>query len=141
MAKKSSKDIWTGQGGFAGIPRKVMESSDYKNLSGSAVKLLLELASQYKGRKAANNGDLTCAWSLLKERGFKSKATLQRCKEELLSKKFIIETRKGIAGVDGRRVCSLYAVSWQPIDEVFYSNGNPKHSLAASATPPRTNWS
>lgn len=140
MAKKYTKDIWTGSGGFAGIPRKVMKSADYMSLSGNAVKLLLELASQYKGRKAANNGDLTCAWSILSQRGFNSKATVQRSKSELLQRHLIKEVRKGVAGIDGRRVCSLYAVTWQPLDEQFYPDGTPKHNKAPTNIALRNGW-
>jgi len=140
MAKNYTKDIWIGSGGFAGIPRKVMKSADYMSLSGNAVKLLLELASQYKGRKAANNGDLTCAWSILSQRGFNSKATVQRSKSELLQRQLVKEIRKGVAGVDGRRVCSLYAVTWQPLDEQFYPDGTPKHNKAPTDIPLRNDW-
>lgn len=140
MAKNYTKDIWTGSGGFAGIPRKVMKSADYMSLSGNAVKLLLELASQYKGRKAANNGDLTCAWTILRQRGFNSKATVQRSKSELLQRHLIKEVRKGVAGIDGRRICSLYAVTWQPLDEQFYPDGTPKHNNAPTDIPLRNDW-
>ena len=34
---------------FAGIPRLVMECPDYTNLSGNAIRLLVELAYSYKG--------------------------------------------------------------------------------------------
>jgi len=57
---------------FAGIPRVVMDCPDYINLNGSAVKLLIELACQFKG---GNNGDLCPAWTLIKVRGFCSKTT------------------------------------------------------------------
>jgi len=140
MAHKYTKDIWTGSGGFAGIPRKVMKSADYKSLSGNSVKLLLELSSQFKGRKAANNGDLTCAWSVLSQRGFNSKATVQRSKSELLKRHLIEEVRKGIAGIDGRRVCSLYALTWQPLDEQFYPDGTPKHNKPSTNIPLRSSW-
>jgi len=140
MAKRYAKDVWVGSSGFAGVPRKVMKSADYRSLSGNAVKLLLELSNQFKGKQAANNGDLTCAWSLLNKRGFNSKATIQRSKIELLKRHMITEVRKGIAGVDGRRVCSLYALTWQPLDEQFYPDGSPKHNKAATTIPLRNGW-
>ena len=79
-------------GGFAGIPRNVMNHPDYINLSGNAVKLLNELARQYRGN---NNGDLTVAYSLLKNRGFKSKGTIERNRDELLNAGMIKKTREG----------------------------------------------
>lgn len=140
MTKQYTKDIWVGSGGFAGIPRKIMKSADYRSLSGNAVKLLLELSSQFKGHKAANNGDLTCAWSLLSNRGFNSKGTLQRSKKELLQRNLITEVRKGIAAKDGRRVCSLFALTWQPLDEQFYPDGTPKHNKPSTNIPLRNDW-
>ncbi len=101
------------KGGFAGIPRLVMDSSDYLNLSGNAVKLLIELCRQYRGN---NNGDLTIAYSLLKHRGFNSKDTIKRASKELLAANMIVLTRTGrFTNPNGR--CALYALSWQPIDE------------------------
>jgi hypothetical protein len=98
---------------FAGIPRSVMDSPDYKSLSGNAVKLLLELASQYRGY---NNGDLTVANSILKNRGFNSKATITSKKGELLRAGMITETRKG-RFINPGGACALYALTWQSIDE------------------------
>jgi hypothetical protein len=43
---------------FAGIPRMAMQSDDYKNLCGNAVKLLLALCYQYRGH---SNGNLHAA--------------------------------------------------------------------------------
>jgi len=80
------------KGGFSGIPRIVMDHLDYLNLSGNAVKLLNELARQYRGN---NNGDLTVAYSLLKNRGFNSKGTVERSRDELLKVELIIKTREG----------------------------------------------
>lgn len=114
---------------FAGIPHTVMESDSYKQLGGSAVKLLLELARQYNGR---NNGDLTTALSLLKLRGFSSSTTVKKAKQELLDADLIIETRTGIFTNPGGR-CALYALTWQPIDECPGKNLEVK----PTSTPPR----
>ena len=99
---------------FAGIPRIVMESDDFKNLSGNSVKLLLSLAYQYNGK---NNGDLTTAWSVMSEKhGFKSPGVLDRAKKQLLKKNLIMQTRPGYFQNPGGR-CALYAVTWLSIDE------------------------
>jgi hypothetical protein len=47
----------------------------------------------------------------MQEKGWKSKATLERAKKELLKEGFIEETRKG-----GRPYCALYAVTWLDVD-------------------------
>jgi len=96
---------------FAGIPRVVMECPDYTNLSGSAIRLLVEMAYSYKG---GNNGDLCPAWTLMKERGFCSKATLSKAIRELVAAEMIILTRQGQFI---RNKASLYALTWAPVDE------------------------
>lgn len=97
---------------FAGIPVRVMETRKYANLGAWAVRLLLEFARQYKGQKFGNNGDLSCAWSDMKERGWHSKGTLSRAVRELQEAGFIVRTRMG-----WKNRCALYAITWQPIDE------------------------
>ena len=96
---------------FAGIPRVVMECPDYINLSGSAVRLLNEMAYQFKGW---NNGDLCPAWTLMKERGFRSKATLTKAIKELVAAEMIMLTRQGQFI---RNKAGLYALTWAPINE------------------------
>ena len=112
---------------FAGIPRVVMECPDYTNLSGSAIRLLVELAYSYKG---GNNGDLCPAWTLMKERGFRSKATLTKAIKELVAAGMIILTRQGQFI---RNKAGLYALTWAPIDECSgkYLDESP------TRTPPR----
>jgi len=96
---------------FAGIPRVVMECPDYINLSGSAIRLLVEMAYSYKG---GNNGDLCPAWTLMKDRGFRSKATLSKAITELVAAEMLTLTRQGQFI---RNKSSLYGLTWAPIDE------------------------
>ena len=96
---------------FAGIPRIVMECPDYTNLSSNAIRLLVELAYSYKG---GNNGDLCPAWTFMKERGFRSKATLTRVIKELVAAEMIMLTRQGQFI---RNKAGLYALIWASIDE------------------------
>ena len=112
---------------FAGIPRVVMECPDYINLNSNAIRLLVELAYSYKG---GNNGDLCPAWTLMKERGFRSKATLTRVIKELVAAEMIMLTRQGQFI---RHKASLYALTWAPIDECSgkYLEESP------TITPPR----
>ena len=116
------------RGGYSGILRVVMDHPDYQNLSGNAVKLLNELARQYRGK---NNGDLTMAFSLLKDRGFKSKGTIERSRDELLDANLIIKTREGRFTNPGG-MCALYALTWQSIDEC-----GGKLEVNPTTTPPR----
>lgn len=95
-------------GSFVALPHAVIGGAEWARLSPAGVKLLLDLYGQYRGQ---NNGDLTLAWSIMKPRGWKSKQTLHRAKDELLAAGWIICTRQG-----GRHTAGLYAVTWQAID-------------------------
>lgn len=95
-------------GAFAALPHAVLESPGFISLSPYAVKLLVDLMLQYRGK---NNGDLTMAWSVMAARGWRSKASLYNARKELLEAGFILLTRQG-----GKRVPSLYAITWQPVD-------------------------
>lgn len=107
---------------FLMLEHRVSDSEEFGRLSGNAVKLLLELARQYRPGK---NGDLSIAWSMLSTRGWRSKATVHGAKLELLESGWIIETRKG-----GKNMCSLYALTYYAIDE------SEKHLEPATVTPP-----
>ena len=94
---------------FIMVPHRVLECTNYASLSPRAVKLLFDLYGQYKG---SNNGDFTLAWSVMKEKGWNSKDQLNKARLELLEKGFIVQTRQG-----GKHRCSLFAVTFQPINE------------------------
>lgn len=110
----SERKRWkhTGRGrehSFLRLPHFLLESHEFAELSFAAVKLLLEVAMLYKG---GNNGDLELVWSKLKERGWRSKATIQKARDELLATGWLVCTRHG-----GKNRCSLYAITWEPIDD------------------------
>jgi len=107
---------------FLMIEHRISDSQEFGRLSGNAVKLLLEMARQYRPGK---NGDLSIPWSMLATRGWKSKATVHGAKLELLAAGWIIETRKG-----GKNMCSLYALTYYAVDE------SEKHLEPATVTPP-----
>jgi hypothetical protein len=96
-------------GSFLGLPKQVITSDAYNQLGAWSVKLLVDVAKQYNG---SNNGDLHAAWSILSGQGWRSKGTLSRAIKELIDRGFIELTRQG-----GKNRCSLYAITWQPIDE------------------------
>jgi hypothetical protein len=125
MANERNRPKFKGRGKgppFLAIEHRISDSEEFGRLSGNGVKLLLELARQYRPGK---NGDLSVPWSLLKDRGWKSKATAHAAKQELLQSGWIIETRKG-----GKHVCSLYALSYYPVDE------SEKHLEPATVVAP-----
>ena len=119
MSKKRFKGSSIGEA-FLALPYSVLQSKAFVLLPAKSVKLLLDLAAQYRGD---NNGDLAAAWKLMRLRGWKSEDTLNRAKKELLASELIFEARKG------RRpnVCSLFALTWFTLDS------SDKHDYATRA--------
>jgi hypothetical protein len=97
------------KGKFIAIPESVYNHNDFKSLSHRALRLLIDLLTQYNGH---NNGDLCAAMTLMKRRGWKSNDQRNKALKELLDKELIVLTRQG-----GRKIASLYAVTWKPIDD------------------------
>lgn len=93
------------------IPQTVYDNPDFMSLSGSALRLLIDLSIQYNG---SNNGDLTAAMSVMKKRGWKSKRGLTDAINELQEARLVIRTREGRFKP---RMCALYAITWHSIDE------------------------
>lgn len=96
-------------GGFLGLPHELLNSTNFRNLSAHAVRLLIDIGSQYRG---GNNGDLTAAWKIMSARGWKSRDTLNKALTELLHFGMIEKTRHG-----GRNRCNLFALTWRAIDD------------------------
>lgn len=99
---------------FLALPHIVIDCPEFAELSGNAVKLLIQLCFQYNGR---NNGDFSAAFEPMKKRGWNSKTTLRKCLGELEEAGFIVKTREGRFLNPGGQ-CALYAITWQPIDEI-----------------------
>ena len=97
------------EGTFVMFQTRVLRDPAFLALSARASKALLYLASQFNGY---NNGDLSIAWKIAKEKGWTSNASLRLGTRELVDAGFVVETRIG-----GRNRCSLFALSWFRIDE------------------------
>ena len=95
--------------GFMGLPHHLLASPAYLSLDGWAVKLLVDITSQYHGY---NNGDLAMAWKIMEQKGWRSRDPLNNARKKLLDRGLIQLTRQG-----GRHRASLYAITWQGIDE------------------------
>ena len=95
-------------GSFVSFPHSVLKHPAFATLTTRATKLLIDLATQYRGK---NNGDLSMPLSQMRNRGWNSSDQLHKAKNELLERGLILVSRQG-----GRNKCSLYAVTWQPID-------------------------
>jgi len=109
MSKHGNMKRSTKANRFLGIPYAVLQSENYKQLTSHGVKLLVDIGGQFNGR---NNGDLCATLSYLRRYGWSSSSTLAERIDELLHYGFIEKTRQG-----GRHKCSLYAITWKPINE------------------------
>ena len=95
-------------GQFLALPHHYFLTPEFAVLSGRAIKLLIELGLQYSGN---NNGDLCATWSIMRRRGFTSADQLQKARDELIDRGWIIVSRQG-----GRRAPSLYALTFHTVD-------------------------
>lgn len=109
-------------GSFSAWPHDCGRHENFARLSFKARALLFDLLTHYNG---SNNGDLCCAWSVMKLRGWKSRETLNEARHELLRTGWLVQTRQG-----GRNLASLYALTFYAIDEC-----KGKLDRAATATP------
>ena len=108
---------------FLQLPHHVLDHEVFKTLSKRATKLVIDIASQYRGH---NNGDLCAPFSLMRKRGWNSSDQLEKAKKELIEKDVILVARQG-----GRNKANLYALTWFPIDEC-----NGKLDIASTKTAP-----
>lgn len=109
MAKSSARPGRRKTLSFVALQHRILEHENFVALSPKAVKLLLDVCVQYRGN---NNGDLCATWGQMKARGWRSKGTLAKALQELLHYGFLSLTRQG-----GKHQCSLYALTWESIDD------------------------
>lgn len=112
---------------FLRLIHPLLDHPNFYSLSPRAVKLLIDIASQYRG---SNNGDLCATYSVMKKRGWSSNDQLQKGLKELLERGWLIQTRQGYRP----RVASLYALTWEAINEC-----SGKLEVNATKTP-LNNW-
>ncbi|WP_120993158.1 MarR family transcriptional regulator [Stutzerimonas urumqiensis] len=124
MAKRNTPKLdWGPMGAFV-LPKALMAHPDFRELSGSALKVLMLLGSQYNGH---NNGDLAATHTMMGAWGGMAKATLAAALRELQERNLIARTRQHNRSRDGARP-ALFAFTWLPIDEC------PGKGLEVSAT-------
>ncbi len=123
---------------FLLLPMDMIRSDQYATLSARAVKLMIDIGAQYNG---TNNSDLDIVWARMSKRGWTSKDQLNKARDELVERGFIVRTC--LPGWRGTRSPTLYAITWQPIDDTrnaieVSSTKVPPHtwkSACAEATP------
>lgn len=109
MSKTKTKGNGRDGARFVALPFVLLDSPAYLALSFSARALLIDIARQYSG---SNNGKLVICDKALRPRGWSSKATIHKAKDELLAAGFICLTRQG----QKPNRSSWFAISWQTLD-------------------------
>ena len=116
MAKRKKDDRRNDGGSYSAKPHHIFRPNFAKNtpspasvLSHAAAHLLDNLAAQFNGK---NNGDLSAAPKVMALFGWNSNSAIVKSLNELIALGFIEKTRQG-----GRNKCSLYAITWQAIDD------------------------
>jgi len=124
MTKNRARATGRREGGtFAAFPHACLDHPKWAQLTPRAKACLIDLYAQFRGK---NNGDLVMAWTVMRKRGWKSRSQLLKARNELEDAGWILLTRQG-----GRNRCSLYAVTFHPIDEC-----KGKLELPATVTAP-----
>ena len=112
MSKRPNRAKLKGRkqsGSFTALPHAVQESANWCACGKPARALLVDIARQYRG---TNNGDLCAAVTTLKPFGWTRGETISKLLRELRHYGLLQLTRQG-----GLNRPSLYAITWQPIDE------------------------
>lgn len=126
--KKKVQDLTNGNT-FSVVRHDLVNSEEYFRLSNRAKALLLDLIGRYN---RLNNGDISIAYSQMKKRGWSSETTLRSAIKDLIDARFILLSRQG-----GRnKTCSLYALTFFPINEIRDKNNKLKIDLAPTRRPP-----
>ena len=124
------------KGRFAGIPISVVKSDAYKSLSGNAAKLLTILACFYNSN---NNGNLAITQSILGE--WMTKNTMYSAKDELHKKGFIVINAYGGRSAWGRKLPSLYGLTFYPMNELKEKDGELRFAHYPSSQTHLHYWS
>lgn len=113
---------------YSMLRHDVFNSKEYYSLSPISAKLLIDAMAIYN---RLNNGDLSFAFSIMKDKGWNSETTLRKAIKELLDANFLILTRQG-----GRnKTPNLYALSFYPINECLNKYGYSKIDIKATRKP------
>ena len=96
-------------GSFLKLDKALLAHPNFVKLTPRGVKLLVDLGSFYNG---SNNGNLTAAMAIMRERGWRSSSNLTAALEELIYYQFVKVTRQGYKGV-----CTLVLLTFFPVNE------------------------
>lgn len=134
MSKRTNRASYKS---FAGFPFEMLECLNYARLTIRGKALLLDLRTQFTG---SQNGNIDATWSRLsKQDCWKSKETLNLAIQELLHYGFITRTRRG-KRIGGKHYPSLYALSWEPINELPRQNIAPTLTASHAWHAAKSTW-
>ena len=108
---------------FVRFPHDLLNHENFRTLRPASTKLLIDIAAQYNGR---NNGDLCAPLSVMRKRGWKSSEQLFKAMKDIVDRGLVQVARQG-----GLNRCTLYALTWFPIDEC-----DGKLDIASTITAP-----
>lgn len=98
---------------FLGLPREMLKSAAFKELSPHACKFLLAIAAEYRGY---NNGSLALPYDRARDEfGFTHKQTYYRASRELQERGFLELTKPACRR--GIQSSTRFAITWEPINE------------------------
>ena len=90
MGRRRNKK--SGEGQFAPLPYAMLKSEAWRNLSGAAVKVFLELHTRFNG---SNNGNVRLSYAEASDALGLGKATVKRAFDDLRDKGFVVLHREG----------------------------------------------
>ena len=131
MARSKHKN----KGRFAGIPVQVIESEAYKSLNGNSAKLLTILTFFYK---FYNNGNLAITQSILGP--WITKNTMYSSRDELYLKGFIVINAFGGRSFGGKKLPTLYALTFYPMNHLKERNGEIRYAHYPANQLPLHYW-
>lgn len=125
--KKDNRWQDAGKDGVFWIPYALLRHPNFTRLTPHGNKLILDLSRQYTG---FNNGYQCASWSLMKDAGWNSSATLQLACLECEHYGLIVRSQQG-----GLNKPTLYAFTWRRVDH------KPDHPLEiGQTTKPSGKW-
>ena len=139
MATKKRGNPVTVRGPWFAMPLDFLRSRACAELSPLALKMLMDLCSQF-GWNAKGNGDLSAAPTILRARGWTGNGSRVAALQELEAAGLVVKTRQG-----NRKLCGLYACTLWPMDCDFtkldhgpgcYSTADWEAARAGAASTP-----
>lgn len=129
MKRYDTQKARKGVRSYSQLYDDMSKSKAFRRLSGSELKVLMYLISEYNG---SNNGYLELSYEQAKDELGLTNTTFSTALKGLINKGFVLVAVRG-----GKNTRSRYAVTCYPVDDVRNADGVKLHSLPVS--PAATN--